>query len=224
MTGAPVGEGKWPSIGDRVVEVLGEVSYEFIYDSKARDYDEQLRKQAEQIRELEAKLDDCRDEWERLEDYRRYDEQLRQLRVESGAVAFDRANRIKSRGAFDRELAQYELEQHRLAGLASQAVHRDLDDKLTRYFRDRDHVAAEGSTDDRVLPGSIVTIVHPRGRQYTFVLTARTTDSTYPTEGYSSKIGKAVMRKRVGDTVLEHREGFSKITAITPGFRLTLSE
>ena len=97
---------------------------------------------------------------------------------------------------------------------------RELNLHRTRYLRDRDHLAARGATDGKVMPGSIVTVRTPRGRRYTFVLTARPHDSEYPTEAYSSDLGEAVRFKKVGDRVLENGYGYTEIVQIEPGFRL----
>lgn len=212
-----------------------------ISDAELERYDLEEKRIVDQIQVIKAKMDDCRDERELLEDYLRYNGQFRQLQSEQQRNAARRAEYIKTHQIFDRELEQYDLDYRRLTAemtnrrakieagrlstddpemLRLQSRRRELDLHRTRYLRDRDFLSAEGATDGQVMPGSIVTVRTSGGRRYTFVLTARPTDCEYPTEAYSSDLGEAVRFKKTGDRVLEDAHGYTEILEIEPGFRL----
>ncbi|WP_175279516.1 hypothetical protein [Prescottella equi] len=100
-----------------------------------------------------------------------------------------------------------------------QRQQKDLAGARSRYITDRDRLAAWGSTEGWVVAGSIVTVRYPDGHQGTFVLTDRGTDTEHPTVAYSSALGQAVRRKKVGDEALLPDEGILRIERIVPGFR-----
>ncbi|MDC3729266.1 GreA/GreB family elongation factor [Rhodococcus sp. Rp3] len=100
-----------------------------------------------------------------------------------------------------------------------QARQRNLTVAHARYIADRDRLAAWGPTEDWVVAGSIVTVRYLDGHRDTFVLTERHTDSEYETVSYSSPMGQAVRKRRVGDKVALPAGAPLVIDSIIPGFR-----
>ncbi|MBA8964944.1 transcription elongation GreA/GreB family factor [Rhodococcus percolatus] len=100
-----------------------------------------------------------------------------------------------------------------------QARQRNLAVGRSQYIADRDRLAAWGSTEDWVVAGSIVTVRYLDGHRDTFVLTERHTDSEYETVSYSSPMGQAVRKRRVGDKVSLPAGAPLVIDSIIPGFR-----
>lgn len=88
-----------------------------------------------------------------------------------------------------------------------------------QYVETRDRLAKWGPTDEWVVAGSIVTVRYPDGHREMFVLTERLTDTEYETISYSSPMGQAVRRRRVGDKVSLPAGAPLVIDGITPGFR-----
>lgn len=151
--------------------------------------------------------------------------------------------------AFDRELDQYRLAADELAeqelelrarmddcrdggdllaaygrydGQLRQVTQRQRDLAVGRdqYIADRDRLVAWGRpTDDWVVAGSIVTVRYLDGHKDTFVLTERHTDTDYETVSYSSPMGQAVRRRRVGDKVSLPAGAPLVVDGIEPGFR-----
>jgi len=100
-----------------------------------------------------------------------------------------------------------------------QGRQRNLAVAYGQYIADRDRLAAWGSTEDWVVAGSIVTVRYLDGHRDTFVLTERHTDSEYETVSYSSPMGQAVRKRRVGDKVSLSSGAPLVIDSVIPGFR-----
>ena len=88
------------------------------------------------------------------------------------------------------------------------------------YVMVRNRLAAWGPTDTWVVAGSIVEGAYLGGARDTFVLTERPSDTEYPTCSYSSPMGLALRRKRVGDTITVSGGSPFTIDSIVPGFRV----
>ena len=159
------------------------------------------------------------------------------------------ASYVESSSPFDRELEQYRLAEILLTERVRElevkmAQCRDGGDLLAdyrrhdsqcrqlkaqlaglvvsrnRYVVDRDRLAAWGSTDDWVVAGSIVTVKYLSGDRDTFVLTERPVDTEYATVSYSSPMGRAVRRRKVGDRVSLPAGAPLVIDDVRPGFRM----
>ncbi|WP_241665767.1 GreA/GreB family elongation factor [Prescottella subtropica] len=180
------------------------------------------------------------------------DQHLTVSPAEEGASREAVITATRPESPFDRELDQYRLAAEELAvqeqGLRAkldecrdggdllvdyrqydsqlrriQAWQRNLAVSRGRYIADRDRLAAWGSTEDWVVAGSIVTVRYLDGSRDTFVLTERHADTEYETVSYSSPMGQAVRKRRVGDKVSLPAGAPLVIDSIIPGFRMTVS-
>lgn len=149
------------------------------FDRELDQYHHSAEELTAQERELRAKMSECRDGGDLLEDYQRYQQELRQVQQRQKDLAIGRE----------------------------------------QYIETRDRLVKWGATDDWVVAGSIVTVRYLDGHRETFVLTGRNTDTEYETVSYSSPLGLAVRRRKVGDRVSLPAGAPLVIDSIAPGFR-----
>lgn len=157
-------------------------------------------------------------------DFESFDRELDQYRMAAEELAEQerelRAKLDECRDGGDL-LVDYQRYDGRLRQV--QARQRNLTLSCGQYIADRDRLAAWGSTEDWVVAGSIVTVRYLDGHRDTFVLTERHTDSEYETVSYSSPMGQAVRKRRVGDKVSLSAGAPLVIDSIVPGFRRHLN-